>query len=159
LDIRRVQHQGPEPSNWTSIEDNSSSVWKYFAYNNEFTGTFLPATILDPQPAGVNAPPCAVQDICFPLARILAELEFESQTKELVIYPNPANDLVTIKSSENEIIEFIRIYDAVLTKAPLEYQKSGKQVVLSIKDLSIGLYFIEVWNQSGSRDFARLIKK
>lgn len=152
-------NQWSAPSNWVSIEDNSSSTWEYFAYHNEFTGTFNPSGVLDRQDPGVNAPTCAVQDICFPLARILSELDFEKEAVELSVYPNPANNLVFIKSSENETIELIRIYDAALSKSPIEISKSGKQVELNINDLPKGLYFIEIWNQSGTRDFARLVKQ
>ncbi|MEQ8358300.1 MAG: T9SS type A sorting domain-containing protein [Cytophagales bacterium] len=151
--------QWSSPSNWVSIEDNSTSTWKYFAYNNEFTGLFNPSGILDRQDPGVDAPSCAVQDICFPLARIMATLDIDENSKELVIYPNPSKEMIQIRSAGEKTIELIRIYDIALSKSPIELYLTGKRIEMNISVLTSGLYFLEVWNKDGSRDFARLIKK
>lgn len=151
--------QWSSPTNWVSIVDSSSSIWKYYAYHNEFTGTFSPSSILDPQPPGVLATGCAVQSICFPLASIIAKLDIDEKSKQLVIYPNPSKDRIQIQSSEEKIIELVRIYDVALSNSPIELYQTGKQIEINISQLASGLYVLEVWNKDGSRDFARLIKE
>ncbi len=71
---------------------------------------------------------------------------------QLDVYPNPAIDIVTIKSSEN--IKHINVFNTLGSKVI-----STQHNELNVSHLSKGLYFINISFENGSIMVKKLIKK
>lgn len=72
--------------------------------------------------------------------------EFNLNDATITIYPNPANYLVTIKSSLSiDKIELIDIYG----KKVKEIQPNATEIQTNVSDLSSGLYFVKVYTEYG----------
>jgi len=67
----------------------------------------------------------------------------ESSGQELIIYPNPAHNNVTVKShfSENEVIE---LYNELGSKIECSFNTSGKEKTLNTAGLPRGVYLIKI---------------
>ncbi|MEX1191250.1 MAG: S8/S53 family peptidase [Brumimicrobium sp.] len=66
----------------------------------------------------------------------------ENETNNYKVYPNPTKDNVNI-SSENQIIEKIRIY-SIEQKLILERDTSSKNEIIDVSNLSSGTYILEM---------------
>jgi len=75
-----------------------------------------------------------------------------NRTIQLDVYPNPAIDIVTIKSSEN--IKHINVFNTLGSKVI-----STQHNELNVSHLSKGLYFINISLENGSIVVKKLIKK
>ena len=73
------------------------------------------------------------------------------------IYPNPANEIVTI-AVENEKITSIEIMDAA-GRLVMKKQVNAQQVVLDVRELEGGIYFVRVTSEDNPVKVARLIKQ
>jgi hypothetical protein len=62
----------------------------------------------------------------------------------IAIYPNPANDFISIKS-ENIIIKKLEIIDI---SGKIVYSKIAKNQIFDISDLKSGIYFVEIHTNS-----------
>lgn len=71
---------------------------------------------------------------------------------QLEVYPNPAIDIVTIKSSEN--IKLINVFNTLGSKVI-----SSQRNELNVSHLSKGLYFINISLENGSIMVKKLIKQ
>lgn len=80
---------------------------------------------------------------------ILSTENFSSN--DFVVYPNPANSEIKIKS--NKVIDFIEIYN-VLGKRLLKTSKTNLSI--NIKDLRGGIYFLNVYS-NGSKVVKKVI--
>jgi len=76
--------------------------------------------------------------------------QFESST--LVIYPNPAQSIITIETEET--IDRIQFFDA---DGKLHFTKNAKNTH-DISDLRSGVYFLKIWYQDGSLEASSFIK-
>jgi len=63
-------------------------------------------------------------------------------TKNIVIYPNPTNDFLNIKSDETTI-ENVKIYDI---KGALLYENKNNedQININLSDFEMGIYFVKI---------------
>ncbi len=68
-----------------------------------------------------------------------------NKNKEIIIYPNPALDLLTIKIDNNTDNSDIKIYD-ILGKIVLTNTTNTNETTLNISHLAKGNYFIEIKN-------------
>lgn len=72
-------------------------------------------------------------------------VNFEQSAAEVVIYPNPTNNQITVQANELELSS-IRIYNVLgqdVTNQCKQLSKSGNNVVLDLSNLSKGLYSIK----------------
>ena len=60
----------------------------------------------------------------------------------IVVYPNPANEKITVKSFENELSQ-VSITD-ILGKEQLLIQINEMQTEININGLTAGIYFVKV---------------
>ena len=73
------------------------------------------------------------------------------------VYPNPANDFVTISGTENiDKIQIINNIGAIIETMECGNQKS---VTVSTKNLASGMYFIVITNADKSTSSTKFIKK
>jgi hypothetical protein len=86
-----------------------------------------------------------------------ADRDFPVQMK---IYPNPANDRVTIQQdterSRSDQIESIRITD-LSGRAVASYPWNGDNTSYDVSDLASGLYLLQVIGQEGILGMERLV--
>lgn len=82
------------------------------------------------------------------------------RTESLRLYPNPANDFVTIENPKNEPLQKIVMTDiqgkVILELAP---EKASSSYKLDISDWQSGIYYIEVLGNNGVKHTVCLLKK
>lgn len=66
----------------------------------------------------------------------------EGNTNTIMVYPNPANDKITVRSSENELV-MVSIVD-ILGSEQLLVHTSETQTEIDIAGLKAGIYFVRV---------------
>ena len=78
------------------------------------------------------------------------------------IYPNPANENINISvisaTGERTTINLVDITGKVITSYDLGILKGEKNMSIKVEDLSTGIYFIELVNESG-RQVKKFVKK
>ena len=89
---------------------------------------------------------------------IVTELENDSYIKEhLLIYPNPATEIITINS--NSKIELISIYNS---KGKMICQMNSHRetyIQIDLSEYTSGLYFISAVYSDGDVEYKKLIKE
>lgn len=75
--------------------------------------------------------------------------------KLVSMYPNPSNDLVTIKNAENANVE---IYN-LLGQQVFSKKNIAAQEVISVSNFETGTYFVKVSNEKASEIFKLLVTK
>jgi uncharacterized delta-60 repeat protein len=81
------------------------------------------------------------------VAEIAHSSTSEIETSEVSVFPNPATDIIHIKTSSP--VEYIEIYDALGNRTnlgPVHYSENSIQ--LEIKNLSKGIYFLRVQTEN-----------
>lgn len=79
------------------------------------------------------------------------------KVKEIIlIYPNPANDYITIENNNKDFNQ-IKIYD--IKGSLLINQKLNNENKVYVKSLSEGVYFIKVGNDNGESSSFKMMKK
>lgn len=73
------------------------------------------------------------------------------------IYPNPANDILTIQNKDNTIISKVNVVD-VLGKTIKTSTFNATEVSLDISDLKAGIYFVEIHSNT-AKTTQKVIKK
>lgn len=88
-----------------------------------------------------------VGSVCDSLTSSINDLK--NLTQDIILFPNPAINLITVKSSTTKI-ESITIYNALsqIVEAKIEKQKSD-QLQLNIEQLVAGFYYMEVITERG----------
>ena len=88
-----------------------------------------------------------VGSVCDSLTSSINDLK--NLTQDIILYPNPAINLITVKSSTTKI-ESIRIYNALSqnVEAKIEKQKLD-QLQVNIEQLEAGFYYMEVITERG----------
>lgn len=81
--------------------------------------------------------------------------ETEINNNAIIVFPNPANETITIKSNNSEIVEDIKIYNEF---GQLVKTLDVNMETFYIADLPPGMYFITLTNAKG-RFVAKFIKK
>ena len=74
----------------------------------------------------------------------IKEINFTNSQNPIIIYPNPANESITI-SGLTEITKF-RLFD-VLGKVIMEKETSFTDTTIELNNISSGLYFYSLSNQ------------
>ena len=73
--------------------------------------------------------------------------ETEINNNAIIVFPNPANETITIKFNNFEIVENIKIYNEF---GQVVKTLDGDMETFYIDDLSPGMYFITITNTKGS---------
>lgn len=88
---------------------------------------------------------------------VMTSIDDYLHNKQIVLFPNPAANFVTIESSENEIIELVRIYDNT-GKLINEIEEKAIKIDLNLSNYPSGVYYLEL-NTEGSKSISKLIKE
>lgn len=86
----------------------------------------------------------------------LSNIDFNFEN--VLIYPNPANDLIHINLNNNsEKIKKIIIYNVLGKEVKKIESIDINQIKMNVSEFSSGVYFVEVTNESDSKQVKRLI--
>lgn len=76
---------------------------------------------------------------------------------DFTVYPNPANNIVTIQNKDHAIISKVTLVD-ILGKNIMTSTNNSYDVSLDISDLTAGIYFIEIYSND-AKTIKKIIKK
>jgi hypothetical protein len=89
-------------------------------------------------------------------------IDEDTQAEFFALYPNPATDLLKVSlalnNSENTLINVLDISGKIVQTIQLGAVNGTTQVVVSIDDLTAGVYFIELVNSKG-KQVKKFVKK
>lgn len=77
--------------------------------------------------------------------------------QDFAIYPNPANDMVTIHNKDNAIISKVTLTD-ILGKNIMTSTYNSTEVSMDISDLNSGIYFVEIYSND-VKTTKKIVKK
>jgi uncharacterized repeat protein (TIGR01451 family) len=81
-----------------------------------------------------------------------------SSSKDILMYPNPANQSVTIDLSQSaENLSEIVFYDVVGKKVKVVNSLGEKQMTVNVSDLSKGIYLIEIQTENQLKTIKKLM--
>ena len=84
-----------------------------------------------------------------------SSLSFDDISVELIVYPNPADQFIAIKSSE--ILSWLRVID-MTGKEVIRKSIQSNDYTIDLGNLNTGIYFLEASNEDASKTM-RFIKK
>jgi uncharacterized repeat protein (TIGR01451 family) len=86
----------------------------------------------------------------------LANDQFSSTN--LSVYPNPANEIITIQLNSNSFIKQIQLIDMLGRVIKKEsYSSSNYSEVMNLKEVGSGTYFVEVTTDSNKKEIKKII--
>jgi Secretion system C-terminal sorting domain len=127
------------------MSSNNGLLWT--AINSGLTDTLVTALVInnDTIYAGTNGGGVwkqAISDI------IVGVKEINNNAGDIVVYPNPANNIITIENSsfiKGQTISVCDVRGQLLLQQPMQKAKTN----INITTFSKGLYFIKVQNERG----------
>ena len=78
-------------------------------------------------------------------------------TSNFAVYPNPANDILTVQNKDNAVISKVNVVD-ILGKTIKTFTFNTTEVSLDISDLKAGIYFVEIHSNT-VKTTQKVIKK
>jgi len=75
-------------------------------------------------------------------------------SREITLYPNPAVDVINIKSSA--MITYFELYDMMGHRLMMQ---KNPQSVISVSDLQSGMYIVKITSRDGSVKTEKLLKR
>lgn len=101
-----------------------------------------------------HTPECTTVEYAYVTANIFTDDRYREK-EDIIIYPNPANEVVHIKAPE--VLSAIRIYD--MLKRNIRLQKTNcTDCAVKISHLSAGPYIIEAGTKEGNRFTGKFVK-
>jgi uncharacterized repeat protein (TIGR01451 family) len=86
----------------------------------------------------------------------LANMEFSSTN--LAVYPNPANEVITIQLNSNSFIKQVQLIDMLGRVIKKEnYSSSNYSETMNLKEVGSGTYFVEVTTDSNKKETKKII--
>lgn len=86
----------------------------------------------------------------------LANMEFSSTN--LAVYPNPANEVITIQLNSNSFIKQVQLIDMLGRVIKKEnYSSSNYSETMNLKEAGSGTYFVEVTTDSNKKETKKII--
>ena len=88
----------------------------------------------------------------------MKEMEEESIiNSSLIIYPNPVNNILSISFPNDNIYSTINLYNILGEKVLPSYSTQSTNYTIDLKNLSQGIYFLEVIT-NGERMVRKVVK-
>lgn len=131
------------------IKTGDGGVWDEFSIRGYYSNPTLNGEIVFDGSCGINS----VQLILNPTGIT----SFISNTTKLEIFPNPANEIVTLNINNiiNEVVE-IKIFNAIGTLVKSEVLKQNNRQI-NISDLNNGIYIITIKSKDLTTENQKLI--
>lgn len=119
-----------------------------------FSNIAVPTGLLPPFTGWVNT---GCLDGTMIIDQNLSTNDFESFNGKILIYPNPANNFITIKNKENSSEYFkYKIFDITGRNIISGNSKFNEQI--NVESLTIGNYLIQLETENGQKSTKKLIK-
>ncbi|MFI5220095.1 MAG: T9SS type A sorting domain-containing protein [Bacteroidia bacterium] len=83
--------------------------------------------------------------------------ELTNPNNSVTVFPNPAQDIINITSTQNFTADLFVLYDA--TGRKVIEQKINKTATVNVSQLRQGIYFYEVRDREGRKVYGKLIKR
>ncbi len=87
---------------------------------------------------------------------LLTGLKSPDDQQEINVFPNPINDLLTVKTSKP--VKKVVLYDAVGRVVKHEIINNGREGLINVRDLSNGIYIIHVYFVNHGMAVKKIIK-
>jgi len=129
----------------TAVENFGSTPDGYFyAQNLKGSYDFAGATISSTQSLSSDYSDMVLVEYTTPAPPIVSEAQIvqKSPLHKIDLYPNPASDQITIRTTDNKALGSVKIYDVT---GKVLYQKfiAGSQLVVDISKFSGGIYYVK----------------
>jgi hypothetical protein len=136
-----------ENNNWEQVEDNILGIPNSFFGADVAINTIGDKIVTSTTIAGITMPGAGRIEV-YQNENILAINN--SDTNNFLIYPNPATSIVNINGLKNLHVERIALIH-VTGRIVFETKESlGTEVRISVKNLTSGLYFVNIQHESGT---------
>ena len=104
---------------------------------------------------GTGGNVCWIDDITFPgNTLILDDVEEVVSTENVMVYPNPANDVIYLNSTD---IQYVEIYNSVGMRIVSTNVSNSESI--NIAEFASGIYFVRSFDKDGNISTTKLIKK
>lgn len=97
---------------------------------------------------------CWVDDITFPGNTIILGVESVESDNNVMIYPNPATDVINIKGDD---IQYVEIYNTVGMKVFANDVINSESI--NIADFANGIYFVRIVDKQGGASTTKIVKR
>ena len=97
---------------------------------------------------------CWVDDITFPGNTIILGVESVESDNEVMIYPNPATDVINLKGND---IQYVEIYNNVGMKVFASDVINSESI--NIADFASGIYFVRIVDKQGNTSTTKIVKR
>jgi hypothetical protein len=102
-----------------------------------------------------DASTCWIDDITFPGGTIIMnDVDEVVSAEKLLVYPNPANNVVYLKGAD---IQYVEIYNVVGTKILSQNMTDSESI--NIASFESGIYFVRVFDNKGIVSTTKFIKE
>lgn len=97
---------------------------------------------------------CWVDDITFPGNTMILGVESVEDDSNMVVYPNPANDIIYVKGDN---IQYVEIYNTVGSRVISKNVIDSESI--NIADLTSGIYFVRIVDKQGNTTTTKIVKR
>jgi hypothetical protein len=166
--------------NWTSYQGfqvvkyrvwktDSNFDWKLFDSLSSGNIVFIDTTIIDSlayyRVEAVSPYTCIVNPLQIHFsssmsniaeATCISGIDEKNMNSNIIVYPNPAQNMITVKSPENLVLN-IKIAD-LFGRIINDINTNSQTVEIDISNLSVGIYFISIWDSQSKTIKKKIIK-
>ena len=97
---------------------------------------------------------CWVDDIKFPGNTVILNVESVADNREVMVYPNPAQDVIYVKGED---LQYVEIYNSIGLKVVSKDITDSESI--SIADLASGVYYVRTIDKNGNVLTNKIVKK
>lgn len=120
------------------------------------TQMYLPVTAIGLYQLAYTYPDYSVVTAAFNVTSLSSGIE-ENGIVDVSVFPNPASDQISVNRSNGNVLTYW-IMDAIGRKKIVGKMEGEGTVIISLKDISSGLYFICLTDQKGNRTTKKMVK-
>ena len=109
---------------------------------------------LTAQSGSVEEYVCWIDDVKFPGNTMILNVEDVVEDNVVMIYPNPANDVINVKG---ENLQYVEIYNSIGQK--IVSRKINDSESINIIDFASGIYFVRILDKKGNISTTKIVKR
>ena len=137
---------GEEKNNWSGDVD-----WSYVLYPLS-AGTHTLKWEYTKDVSLSSGSDCAwIDNVIIPASTIITDVEEVVETQRIVVYPNPANDVLNIELGDT--LTDVMIYNS-LGQEVRRYENMSGDLQINVADLKSGMYFVKI-----NGDVTKIVKR
>ena len=109
---------------------------------------------LTAQSGSVEEYVCWIDDVKFPGNTMILNVEDVVEDNVVMIYPNPANDVINVKGED---LQYVEIYNSIGQK--IVSRKINDSESINIADFASGIYFVRILDKKGNISTTKIVKR